>query len=352
MQTTKEELIKLTSPYLNRPDLIQGPGGNTSIKEGDQMFIKASGFRFDEMNLNNGISAVNYRNIREYFFSVQPLDKVIEEANMLKIVSDNILNDESGNNYPKPSMETGFHAVLEKYVVHTHSVWTNLLNCSEEKLELIDRLSKEFGFNLSAIPFVSPGFGLSYLITDALKQSDKAAVERPDIFLLTNHGVIAHGDSADSVNELLFRLDDAIRTIFKLDNSYPDTEITGSGNLWAAAGTFVADVLKKYGADEAFFNQVLFPDQTVFFKNQMSFGNAAEDRRIHIDSDYKISYDCNQRDAKNIHETMTAYLFLHDVLDQKGRKKAFIGASEIDYIDGMEMEKHRRNVGTDESMNL
>lgn len=342
MANSKLELLELTKPFLNRTDLIQGPGGNTSVKNAEgEMFIKASGFRFDEMTNEKGISAVNYLNIRNYFYSVKPLNKVEEEAEMLKIVTQNILIDDQGVTFPKPSMETGFHAVLDQYVIHTHSVWTNLINCRSDRSSLISQLSQKF--NVVEIPFVSPGFGLSYLVTDAIKQSELSGKSRPDIFLLHNHGVIAHSVSMSHCAELLLELDKAIIDILGIQKSYPSTGIIGSDGEWIPESDYVNQLLKKYQCDAEFFDQVLFPDQTVFFKDQMLFNQSGKTRKISINN-FEIVYNCQHRDAKAIHETMTAYMFIFDFLTTDSAKIDFIGKSEIDYINNMDMEKHRKSI--------
>lgn len=343
MIDTATELIQLTADFLNRPDLIQGPGGNTSVKNSDgQMFIKASGYRFEELKHDNGISAVNYQEIRDYFFDVVPEDKAREEANMLQIVQSNVLKYEDGSSYPKPSMETGFHAVLKRYVVHTHSVWANLLNCCSDRQNMIKQL--KLNFNVVFIPFVSPGFGLSYLVTKEIKKAKELGNPIPDLFFLTNHGIIAHSDEAQKCKEMLDAADAAIQKVLNLSVTYPEVKLLAKDHHWESQTGFVPETLAKYGCDKSFFDKVLFPDQTVFFKDRISDWRDAEKSVIDIRNDGTVSYNCSYREAISIHETLTAYLYLYDVLTEIDLPMDFIGGSEIDYINGMEMEKHRKQI--------
>jgi len=346
MQEAKSELLELTKPFIKRPDLIQGPGGNTSFKNSSgEMFIKASGFRFEEMNFEKGISAVNYLNIRNYFYLVNPVDKVIEEKNMLEIIQENILSDAFQNKFPKPSMETGFHAVLDRYVVHTHSVWTNLINCNKNRTQFITLLKEILKVEMAEIPFVSPGFGLSYLVTSALKNAESEGRQKPQLFFLANHGIIAHADDAITCSNLLFDLDSAIQDLLNIESEYPNTDITNIGdNLWKPQNEFVNALLLKYKSKANFFEQVLFPDQTVFFNDQIDDLDGSSDKKIAISQAFSINYKGTYREAISIHETMTAYLFLYDYLIQNASTIDFIGGSEIDYINNMEMEKHRKNI--------
>jgi ribulose-5-phosphate 4-epimerase/fuculose-1-phosphate aldolase len=346
MQEIKLELLDLTNLFLNRADLIQGPGGNTSVKSVDgSMFIKASGFRFDEMSLSNGISAVNSMNIAKYFFSVEPVNKVEEEKTMLGVIANNILTDADGNSFPKPSMETGFHAILEKYVIHTHSVWTNLINCAQEKTSLIETLGQKTGLNIEILPFVSPGFGLSYLTAQILKQNLANGLKRPDVFFLANHGIISHAQSKEVCQEQLFKIDQAIKDLLNINTEYPNIELKEEEALhWAPQSSFVNGVLSKYHCQSDFFNQVLFPDQTVFFKDQIAYDSLETNKKIQISALRKIKYNCNYREACSIHETMTAYLFIYDFMHSNNMAIELIGDSEIDYINNMEMEKYRKKI--------
>jgi ribulose-5-phosphate 4-epimerase/fuculose-1-phosphate aldolase len=345
MQEIKLELLDLTNLFLNRADLIQGPGGNTSVKSEDgSMFIKASGFRFDEMSLSNGISAVNSMNIAKYFFSVEPVNKVEEERTMLGVVANNILSDVDGNSFPKPSMETGFHAILEKYVIHTHSVWTNLINCAQEKASLIEKLKYTTGLQIEILPFVSPGFGLSYLIARILKKYAANGIKRPDVFFLANHGIISHAQIKEVCQDQLFKIDQAIKDLLNINLEYPSIELEEEAFHWVPKSSFVNGVLSKYQCKSDFFNQVLFPDQTVFFKDQIAYDSVETNKKIQISAYRQIKYNCNYREARSIHETMTAYLFIYDFMHSNNIPIELIGGSEIDYINNMEMEKYRKNI--------
>lgn len=340
MSDSIQRLLELTKPLMNQSDQIQGPGGNTSYKNASgEMFIKASGFRFDEMSEDKGISAVSYLNIRNYFNEVKATDKVKDEAEMLQLISQTILKKTSGESYPKPSMETGFHAVLDTYVIHTHSVWTNLINCRRDKSILIKQLRETF--NLVEIPFVSPGFGLSYMVTKAVKEAKENGTKAPDLFLLHNHGVIAHAEHLQSCQDLLVQLDKAIQNLCQISGDYPSTGLKNHGAAWVPDSDFVNTLLNLYQCDAAFFNQVIFPDQTVFFNDQI--GASGSNKKIHIDN-FSISYHCPERDARAIHETMTAYMFIYHTLVASNTDIDFIGSNEISYINNMEMEKHRKSI--------
>lgn len=339
-----QELLDITSDYTGRTDQIQGPGGNTSVKTEDGiMYIKASGFRFEELNERNGISAVHFQPVAEFFQTVSETDRVRNENNMLKVIAEHTLSHPDGTPYPKPSMETGFHSVLGKYVVHTHSVWTNLVNCSQNYAELAEKLKNRLGFTLSTLPYVSPGFMLSNEVSNLLKNSIQTGKNVPDVILLANHGVIAHSNQIHKAGDYLAELDNTIRDLFNIEDGYPDTAIVETKDGWIPASDFVHDMLIKHQADAGFFDKVLFPDQMVFFKNQI--GKPGEiNKKINLDKHGYILYTGNEREIRSVHETLTAYLFIRNILSDRNQTCCFIGENEKEYIGNMEMEKHRKEM--------
>jgi len=346
MQQLNQELLALTRPYIGRTDLVQGPGGNTSVKgEKGEMMIKASGFRFEEMNSLLGFSVVNYQNIRQYFNTVKITNKDTQERKSVDFILNNILNDLDGSLYPRPSMETGFHAVLDKYVVHTHSVWTNLVNCQSESESLLNKIREELNIPIASIPYTSPGFGLSYLISKVVLESNKNKRACPKIFFLANHGIIGHSHEAQEVHDLLNKVDQTIIRLLQVESQYPGTNLQEEKfQNYIPIDDFVNRQICDYKVDIEFFKQVLFPDQTVFFKDNISFEAPDSNKKIRIDKEGRIAYFTGYREAKSIHETMTAYFFIYNNILKSGKGIKLIPEYEQDYIHGMDMEKHRKSL--------
>lgn len=341
----REELLQLTKPYISRADQVQGPGGNTSVKDEEgRMIIKASGFRFDEVTDAQGFSIVNNDEIRKYFHTVQVHDKEKEEKASVDLILANILKDENGQLYPKPSMETGFHSVLNKYVVHTHSVWSNLVNCIAAHDELLEKLKKRLGISIAVIPYISPGFGLSYLVTNIVKQANANHGEVPPVLFLLNHGIIAHSDNGPQVIDLLEKVDSEIRKMLGIKENFPKTDILEeSPKCYVPESNYVGEMIRKNAVDVHFFDRVLFPDQTVFFKDNISIDEHDSDKKIQVETNGRISYHTNLREARSMHETMTAYFFIYEHIRRSTGQPVFIAEKELDYINAMDMEKHRKS---------
>ena len=125
-----KNLLFLSSYLTNRIDYLQGAGGNISEKiDGDVMAIKSSGIEIKEMNQKYGYSLVNYKKISDEF-SKLPLEISKEQDEKTVSFINNQITNLPNYKSSRPSIETGFHSILKKHVIHTHSVYSNIVTCS------------------------------------------------------------------------------------------------------------------------------------------------------------------------------------------------------------------------------
>lgn len=200
-----EMLAKAARAAGCRPDLTQGGGGNVSVKLGaERMLIKASGAQLKDVTPSAGYALVNYGNIRRRIAS-GPGD----EASFSDFICAQAL-PLKGVPPAKPSIETGFHALLNTVVVHTHSVYANILNMSAEGHEIGRRLFPTAEF----IPYKSPGPQLCSAI------NERARASGPQVFFLANHGLAAAHAGVEGALELNERVNDTIRRGLSLP-AYP-----------------------------------------------------------------------------------------------------------------------------------
>jgi uridine kinase/ribulose-5-phosphate 4-epimerase/fuculose-1-phosphate aldolase len=168
--------LKISENVGNDIGMCQNGGGNISVKISDEyMIIKASGFALKDMHKSNSYSLLNYRNIVEELNS----KKSHGEDSFVELVNSSVLS----NKYKRPSMETGFHTLLDKYVIHLHPVYLTLLLCMENSQDLMKELYSDIDYQY--VKYVSPGFPLSKQI----KSLNKAKV-----YFLENHGLIVSSD--------------------------------------------------------------------------------------------------------------------------------------------------------------
>ena len=115
-------LLFLSKYLTNRIDYLQGAGGNISEKIDDEvMVIKSSGVEIKEINQKDGYSLVRHKTISGEF-SKLPLEISKEQdERTVSFINNQIINLPNYKSL-RPSIETGFHSILKKYVIHTLSL--------------------------------------------------------------------------------------------------------------------------------------------------------------------------------------------------------------------------------------
>lgn len=300
MHHTEEMLFYLADYFANNIQQVQGAGGNLSVKSGDQMYIKASGFTFSEIRSKKGYASVQFRLVAEYF--KQATKSREEEENLsLTFIADHTLTTDG--NERKASMETGFHAVLGKIVVHTHSVICNTLTCHPHFFTLVNDISGMFKAKVAAVPYVSPGYALSKYIGKMIEEGDISLIE--GILLLQNHGVIVYADTVDRAIELLEDADQVVGTL------------TQALSWKTFIGTFTSHEIQDLQSP------YLFPDQVIYFP-----------------PDKPIALPLNEG-AK---ELAMAVRYLRKHFENIQYTPQYLAQEEIGYLMQMEMEKHRKKL--------
>lgn len=278
-----KDLVFMSQTIGNNPAYVQGGGGNISVKiDQYRMAIKASGYVLKNVTTEDGYCIVDYPRICDYLS--HPDDDEITFSMRIKSFAE--------SSEKRPSMETGFHAFLGKFVLHTHSVYANLINCSKEGKDICYQLFPKAIW----VDYATPGRSLTIKIREALRSANY-----PNVIFLQNHGVIVSGESSQEVLNIHEDLNNIIQSYFGLNNlSYKDN-------------TQMADEYVK--------SNVLFPDQAVY---------TLADEEI-----------LNSLAAK---ETMSAYNFIHNIITEKGLSANFLPKELVDILLHMDSEKYRQNV--------
>ncbi|MGR3490468.1 MAG: class II aldolase/adducin family protein [Shimia sp.] len=163
------------SAALGRDPLqVQGPGGNTSLKDGPVMWIKASGTELAEA---------------EIFDIFVPVDHGAALAEAQGHAGDGsckgtVLDPASAL---RPSIETTFHAALPwRVVAHTHSIATLVHAISDEGCRAAEQKLADLA--PMVVPYAKPGLPLTREIIARAKPETR-------IYILRNHGLICCGAS-------------------------------------------------------------------------------------------------------------------------------------------------------------
>ena len=349
--TRLKELETISQSVGKRIDYVQGGGGNTSVKLNEEyMAVKASGYKLNQITENDGYVVVNYKNIAEYYDKVDLNSGVDYEKDSNEFVKKNIVDLEKikGVSAPKqlrPSVEAGFHSILGTYVIHTHSVYANILCCSEEGREIAEKIFKDEDFAFIWVPYINPGFSLTLKIKDGIAETLAKSGKKPEAVFMQNHGLIVNSDDLDRCIELHDRINNAIRDYLGIKENYPEISLEKAGeDIFVSKTEYLSDYFKNNNVDEEFFERnVLYPDQLVYLNDGISFGN--EDGRINIDtSTGRILYRANYNEASTIEETLMAYIYVIDWVKRSGLKLQTMTQEQISFIKNWESEKYRKSL--------
>lgn len=318
----EEQLYRLCRRYGQRLDLVQGAGGNISVKDGNVMFIKSSGVALASVTEENGYSVLNYgclnRDIKkgDYF----PIERYC---------------------CGRASMETYMHSFLKKYVVHLHPIQVNCILCSKSSEVIIGNLFP----NSCYIKYATPGVELSKEIYSKWRGQS--------LIFLENHGIIITTDTEEEIepllNEVLDRCEAFCQADFRLYRQV----------------TLVSDIINKKfnsnlisyyfeGADSySELDMNLFPDKVVFCKNILTideieelkerlelFGIEPPNAVIVGGACYLIGKSLNH--CRDMEDIIKAHI-LTRYLTPRGQRKE-LSAENVNDILNLDSEKYRKSL--------
>jgi len=189
------QLIEISRAVGSRPDIVQGGGGNTSVKSADAstMAIKASGTPLAAMSETAGWAELDM-GILLAIFGLERLARLPaseREARVLKHQDYAVV----GGPGARPSVESALHALLGRAVIHTHPVVVNALTCGPGESAL-PGLVREGEPKPLWIPYTDPGYTLAVAVKDALATYEAEHAALPQVLLLENHGLFVSADTA------------------------------------------------------------------------------------------------------------------------------------------------------------
>jgi NAD(P)-dependent dehydrogenase (short-subunit alcohol dehydrogenase family)/rhamnose utilization protein RhaD (predicted bifunctional aldolase and dehydrogenase) len=211
MKPEIQELIEISQFYGKQKDFVIAGGGNTSYKDENHLYIKASGHSLATIG-ENGFAQLDRKGLQLIAGKTYSED-VMERENQIK---NDLLNarvhPEKGQ---RPSVETSLHDLIAfRFVVHTHSTKVNGLMCSTNAERLTTVL---FGDTVVYVPYVDPGYILFKEVENRINAYRSRTGKEPKIILLQNHGIFVAADTTDEIRtiytEVISLLDSAIGEI-------------------------------------------------------------------------------------------------------------------------------------------
>ena len=325
-------------------DYTQGGGGNTSVKLDEQfMAVKASGCKLKQITPTEGYVIIDYKKIKDYYEQVDlsmDVDFEKESADMAR---------ESVQSVPwlktlRPSVEAGFHSVLKKHVIHTHSVYANILTCIENGQELVRKIFNNKPYETVWIPYINPGFCLSLKIKEAIQECIKRTGKAPEVFFMENHGLIVTTDDCDKTVKLHSDVNETIKKHLNITEAFPSFELFNVDEMTVISKTgYINDFIKSGNLKPGFFDEtVLYPDQFVYLNGGVAF-NSLENKLNIITETGEVIYKTNAAEAQTMEETLLACVYVVNEIKKRALPLKTMSDKDIDFIRNWESEAYRKS---------
>lgn len=188
-----EELVYRSNLIGSDRSVCNWGGGNTSMKtiekdfrgrEVEVMYVKGSGSDLATMKAHNftGLKMEDIRPLIER-------DEMSDEE-MVAYLAHCMIDSK----HPRASIETLLHAFLPfKHVDHTHPDAIISVCCADNGRQIAEEI---YGDRFVWVPYVRPGFTLSKMIAEGVKNNPNA-----ELVLMEKHGLVVWGETAEESYE-------------------------------------------------------------------------------------------------------------------------------------------------------
>lgn len=189
-----QDLINISQYYGKDSRFVIAGGGNTSYKNAEKLWVKASGSSLATIT-EDGF-AVLYRSKLNPMSEKQYSSDAAEREEEVK----NDLAAATLTKGKRPSVETSMHNVINyAFIVHLHPTVVNGLMCSQNAESDLKRL---FGEKTLYIPYTDPGYVLFKKVDEKIKAYRATYKEEPSIIWLQNHGIFVGADTVEQIKKI------------------------------------------------------------------------------------------------------------------------------------------------------
>jgi rhamnose utilization protein RhaD (predicted bifunctional aldolase and dehydrogenase) len=178
------DLLGLAARLGRDPLLVQGPGGNISLKRDGVMWVKASGTWMMDAMTQSILVPVDMAAVLAGLAASDPSCETCDTFVRRDLLPSPL----------RPSIETTLHAVMpQKVVLHVHCVETIAQACLSDASE---RLAAALaGLDWAFVPYVRPGVSLARAMAEHRRRETNVVV-------LGKHGLVTAGDTAARAAQL------------------------------------------------------------------------------------------------------------------------------------------------------
>jgi NAD(P)-dependent dehydrogenase (short-subunit alcohol dehydrogenase family)/rhamnose utilization protein RhaD (predicted bifunctional aldolase and dehydrogenase) len=196
MKPEIKELIEVSRWYGQRKEYVIAGGGNTSYKNEDHLWIKASGINLGSID-ENGFCVLDRAKLNDIPNQQFSDDSATREEQVKNALLNARVDPGSGL---RPSVETSLHNLFSyRFVVHTHNTLVNGLMCSNQA----EKKSLEiFGEEVLYVPYCDPGYILFKIIAEKIAEYNTKFNRDPKVVLIQNHGIFVAADTVEEIHQI------------------------------------------------------------------------------------------------------------------------------------------------------
>lgn len=186
-----DSLIKISRLYGSDNKFVIAGGGNTSYKNKDRLWVKASGVSLATIS-EDGFALLDRAKLNLMTEKVYSSDDDEREEQVKRDLEEATLTKGK-----RPSVETSMHnAINYAFVVHLHPTLVNALMCS---LNAESELTRLFGDKHIFVEYTDPGYILFKKVNDKIEEYRLTYNEEPKIIWLQNHGIFVAADTIEEI---------------------------------------------------------------------------------------------------------------------------------------------------------
>ena len=191
MKPEINELIEISKYYGSNKEYVIAGGGNTSFKDEQTIWIKASGQSLAELT-EEGLVALSKEKLHVISSNIYSDDPATREEQVKADMFRSILDERKNK---RPSVETSLHEIIQyKFIVHLHPTLINGLLCSRNAKSLTLKL---FGESVLFVPYTDPGYTLFKKLESEITLYREKFSHDPQIIFLENHGSFVGADTTE-----------------------------------------------------------------------------------------------------------------------------------------------------------
>ncbi|MFZ4456893.1 MAG: class II aldolase/adducin family protein [Bacteroidales bacterium] len=373
MDSNIKQLVEVSQQYGKNKAFVIAGGGNTSYKDNDYIWVKASGVALETIDENGFVtlSREKLKVVSSKTYSSNSTEREVE----VKADLANAIVSTNGN---RPSVETSMHEIIDyAFVVHTHPTKVNAVMCSKNSAKNCLEL---FGSDVLFIPYTDPGYVLFKKVESEIQAYFDLFGKAPQVIFLENHGVFVAANSVAEIDaiytDLMQKIENRIAVALPSDEAKAISSplIQEVALLNSAFDGFIAkgvssDLILYFAKSRESFEQAstaFTPDDIVYCKAYYLFIPQANDSKaleslaqekiadfklqngyfpkvLVLENQGVIAIEDSEKSASNVLEVFTNILKISFLSNNFGGPQ-FMTKSQIEFIDNWEVENYRRQM--------